>query len=77
MSRAYEIAEILWSEGNAIGVIQRTPSKGYLVGRYFTDGRKPEILGASMVDWACAFFNACSSVDPETAKKIQEILLNE
>lgn len=58
MRRAAEIAEEMWSEGNAIGVVQRGHTIGFVVGRCFVDGRKAEIMGRSMIDWESAFANA-------------------
>lgn len=56
--RAAALAEKLWSGANTVGIVQRTRTRGFMVGRAFLDGRRSEILGQSMVDWESAFANA-------------------
>lgn len=71
LTQAREIAEFVWSEGNAIGVIQRGITIGYAVGRCYVDGRKAEVKGSSRVDWESAFLAAAGD-DASTTARINE-----
>jgi hypothetical protein len=64
ITTAREIAEFVFSEGNAIGVVQRSAKMGFVVGCCYVDGRKAEVKGRSRVDWKSAFMVA---VDGDTS----------
>lgn len=73
MTQASEIAQDIWSEGNAIGIVQRGSKKGHLIGRCFVDGRPAEVLGQSAVDWESAFM-VCAENNPEYRDAISSTL---
>jgi len=54
---AEHLAQQMWTNGAAVGQVRwrRTRTPRFWVGLCFTDGRPPETMGESNVDWESAF----------------------